>query len=206
VCWRQGYLIGRDDREVFLDSDSLFTLASLKHMVCSSDVLVIIQSPGVFQRPWILLEIMWALGACKPIVAVRVDGLSVGAYDYAEADRYLGNLESTLDEANPGARELLEEHGVDLESASKMLQNVMRSVISTPFNNGWSNRMIEAMIDDLVDSCKKTAPVESIMEMHAAQRKIHKALLSRKMREMKKRQPSVVERGRARIDMLDTDH
>ena len=48
-------------RSVFLDSDDLSNLQVLKDAVAQSEVIVLIQSRGVLERPWCLIEILTAL-------------------------------------------------------------------------------------------------------------------------------------------------
>ena len=57
---------------IFLDSDDLRDLRGLLDHVRNSDVLILIQSEKVLQRPWCLLEINAAIEADVPIIAVNV--------------------------------------------------------------------------------------------------------------------------------------
>lgn len=163
-------------REVFLDSDNLSDLNQLKRCVCSSDVFIFIQSPGVLSRPWCLLELCWAISACKPIVAIRVDGLSAGKYDYGEVDTFMANLAANLDQVNPEAARLLKEHSISLSLVGPQLRHVLQTIVSIPYNTGWSSRMFEAMLDDVHETMKQVEPVQVAVETHTATCKLQRAL------------------------------
>ena len=59
-------------RDIFLDSDDLHDLTRLKEAVTESDVLVLLQSARVLERPWCLIEIATALDHAIPIVGVSL--------------------------------------------------------------------------------------------------------------------------------------
>ena len=89
------------------------------HVTEDSRSLLLLQTRGVLTRPWCILELYRAIEASVPIVGVSVRGQH--AYDFAEASQFLLHLDSALEDANPGATELLKEHGVDLEDAAYKL-------------------------------------------------------------------------------------
>ena len=61
-------------KECFLDSDDLRDLRQLLVSVRNSDVLVILQSADILSRPWCILEMVAAIDAWVPIVAINVQG------------------------------------------------------------------------------------------------------------------------------------
>ena len=68
-------------KECFLDSDDLRDLRQLLVSVQNSDVLVILQSSDILLRPWCLLEMVAAIDAGVPIVAINVQGkVSVSSF------------------------------------------------------------------------------------------------------------------------------
>ena len=67
-------LQGLIQKECFLDSDDLRDLRELLVSVRDSDVLVILQSSDILLRPWCLLEMVAAIDAGVPIVAINVQG------------------------------------------------------------------------------------------------------------------------------------
>ena len=70
----------------------------------SSRALVLVLSKHVLERPWVIVEVYEALSRRMPIVCVNIAG---GGYDYAQASRYLANLEEELeDDAAEKVREL----------------------------------------------------------------------------------------------------
>ena len=60
---------------IFLDSDKLQNLTVLlEEHVPASEVLVVLQTKGIFTRPWCLLEIITAIKQDVPIVTVAIQG------------------------------------------------------------------------------------------------------------------------------------
>ena len=137
--------------EVFLDSDDLKDLRKLGEHVVDSDVLVLLQSAEVLLRPWCVYELVTAIKADVPIVAVTVASKN---YDFAEAGQLMLHLDTLLDVGNPGAKELLSEIGVDLKRAAWMLSSVVPSTISVKFDPSGSQNSIFASILDLVDAMR----------------------------------------------------
>ena len=79
--------------EVFLDSDDLKDLRKLGEHVVDSDVLVLLQSAEVLLRPWCVYELVTAIKADVPIVAVTVASKN---YDFAEAGQLMLHLDTYL--------------------------------------------------------------------------------------------------------------
>ena len=99
-----------EDAEVFLDSDDLQDLRLLLEHVRSSDVLVLLRR-SVLERPWAILELYTAITHGVPIVALNV--ANAFPYNYGAALDFLTHFDLEIDIANPGAANLLVEHGVD---------------------------------------------------------------------------------------------
>ena len=99
-------------QRIFLDSDDLSDLRLLRAAVLNSDTLVLVQSKGVLERPWCILEAITAIEHNIPIVGVN---LSSGAhpYDFSESAAFLRALDTQLAVRNPTAPALLAENGVD---------------------------------------------------------------------------------------------
>jgi hypothetical protein len=133
-------------KECFLDSDDLRDLAGLPGHVRDSDVLVVLQSADVFERPWCLLEMLAAIDEDIPMVAVSVAG---SGYDFATVFNFLNHLDTMLDEVNPGACDLLRHHGVQPIDAAYKLSSTIPSIISLPFNASASTNAIQASLLDI---------------------------------------------------------
>jgi hypothetical protein len=138
-----------DKSRIFLDSDNLKNLSELLHCVASSDVLVVLLSPGVLTRPWCLMELITAMDRGKPIVGVKCDGLKQGAYQYDTAREFLMDLGANLDATNPGATNTLRDHGVDPDVVGHALVAYLHNPISIPFAVHWSTNMMNAAIVDI---------------------------------------------------------
>ena len=114
-----------EDAEVFLDSDDLQDLRLLLEHVRSSDVLVLLQTRSVLERPWVILELYTAITHGVPIVALNV--ANAFPYNYGAALDFLTHFDLEIDIANPGAANLLVEHGVDPVDVAHCLSTVLPS-------------------------------------------------------------------------------
>ena len=114
-----------EDPKVFLDSDDLQDLRLLLEHVRSSDVLVLLQTRSVLERPWVILELYTAITHGVPIVALNV--ANAFPYNYGAALDFLTHFDLEIDIANPGAANLLVEHGVDPVDVAHCLSTVLPS-------------------------------------------------------------------------------
>jgi hypothetical protein len=131
-------------------------LANLVQHVRNSDVLAIIQSAEVLQRPWCLLEMYAAIEAGIPIIAIAVSGKG---YDFATATDLLLHLDTALDIVNPGATDLLRSEGVEPIDIAFRLSNILPKIISLPFNGSESANRIKASLSDIVDAMQTALPL-----------------------------------------------
>jgi len=129
-----------------------------------SNVLVLLQTKRVLERPWVLLELCTALRQEIPIVCVQIKGLG---YDFGETKVYLENLEVELERRNPGAlKELTEQLNLQAEargdepddprainSVSKLSQKLAKeipAIISIPFDPEGSEAHLTAVAREVV--------------------------------------------------------
>lgn len=140
---------------IFLDSDDLKNLDELEAHVRASEVLVLCQTEKVLTRPWCLLELVTALDAGVPIVGLTLQGKG---YDFAEAEHYLANIDTKLDNITPGGSKLLESKGVNMQEAAHKLSNAIPKIISMELNTGASRNVLKATIDDLVETIEGAEP------------------------------------------------
>lgn len=135
----------------FLDSDCLHDLRKLldEHLV-HSEVVIVLQTKGVFTRPWCLMELATAIDHNIPIVAVNVQNCFL--YDFADSANFLKHLDLKLDLTNPGARADVEKHGFDLTKIAYQLSNVIPNIISTAFNPAASRNVLNATVMDIQDA------------------------------------------------------
>ena len=158
--WIQTELQGSLDRRVFLDSDDLRDLSSLRTHVLESDCLVLVQSRDVLTRPYCILELLWAVEAGKPIVGVNLDRHSF-PYDFAKANDFLSHLDTALAEANPSSLEVLKEHGVtDIKRVAYELANRLPRVISVELNTCASRAVLQATTADLVSAISQAKALQ----------------------------------------------
>lgn len=149
---------------VFLDSDDLKDLRSLIEHVRQSDVLVLIQTAHVLERPWCLLEILTAIDADVPIVGVTLLG-SDAPYDFSDANQLLGDLAAELDRRNPGAAEQVRKFYPDMREAGVKLSTTLPSLISKRVDYSMSKRVLDAMLLDVLDEVNSQAAIKQSQRM-----------------------------------------
>ena len=142
---------------VFLDSDDLRNLDKLVDHVKAARVLILVQTKSVLTRPYCLLEVLTAIDEGIPIVGVTVAGRPNDAYDFAETSTLLTHLDTLLERANPGAADLLKDHGYDVKAAAHTLSSVVPKAISVPLNVCASRNMLSATIDDLLETMRSAS-------------------------------------------------
>ena len=148
-------LESQTEEHVFLDSDDLRNLQMLEDHVKRSKVLILVQTKNVLTRPYCLLEVLTAIEHGIPIVGVQVSGRPQDAYDFAETKALLTHLDTQLEETNPGAADLLRDHGfADLTAAAHRLSSIIPKAISVPLNVCASRNMLSATIDDVVETMR----------------------------------------------------
>ena len=130
-----------EDNDIFLDSDDLQDLRLLLEHVKASDVLVLLQTKSVFERPWVIMELHTAIMHNVPIVALNISNSY--PYDFDAALDFLTHFETEIDVANPDAASFLVDHGVDPLDVAWRLSTVLPSIISTAFNPNGSTNAIE---------------------------------------------------------------
>ena len=80
----------------FLDSDDLQDLTMLQQYVRDSRCVLLLQTKSVLTRPWCIVELLTAIEARVPIVAVSITS-GAHAYDFASASAFLTHLDTALD-------------------------------------------------------------------------------------------------------------
>ena len=79
-------------------------------------------------------------------------------YDYGLALDFLTNFDLEIEIANPGAAQLLIEHGVDPVDVAHRLSTVLPSIVSTDFNPNGSSNAINASMLDLQAAMARATP------------------------------------------------
>lgn len=139
---------------VFLDSDDLRNLNQLQACVLASQVLVIVQSSGVYKRPYVLLELCTAIAYHIPIVAVQLCG-GPFAYDFGDSAEFLMHLDQRL---STSEAKVLRDHGVSLIDCAWKLSEIIPFVISTRLDPGFSRAVLSAVISDLIEAIRNAQP------------------------------------------------
>ena len=151
---------------VFIDSDDLRDLRELLEHVRRSKVLVCVLSPQFVHRPYCLLEMVTAIDAGIPLVAVAVAKRRNSTYDYAGSENFLMHLDKELDASS---RALLQANGISsLEDVAWKLSSILPKIISIDFNPSASRNVLNGMVDDICEAMSKAHPLP-LMERGAWQ-------------------------------------
>eukprot|EP01052_Picozoa_sp_SAG31_P021523 SAG31_NODE_1670_length_7567_cov_13.084360_2_plen_645_part_00 len=172
-----------DGRRHFLDKKETATgdfarLQDLPTLVRMTEVLVIIQSREVFQRPYCLVEVFTAIIEKIPIVPVFLDYLDAtkqreAGYDFEEQKEYMRDFETQLVAKNPSAAsELLEiltneypDHGLTLSILGQKLHDVVPKAVSHRYTVDTSERERTAQIREILDAVSSATNQDSHQRM-----------------------------------------
>ena len=102
--WLQRELEEALGDKVFLDSDDLHDLSKLRDHVRESKCLLLLQTRSVLTRLWCLVELVTAIDAGIPLVAVAVAKRRNSTYDYAGSENFLMHLDKELDASSRALR------------------------------------------------------------------------------------------------------
>jgi len=141
--------LGNNSNHVFLDSEDLQDLADLRMHVQKSHNLVLLLTPCVLSRPWVLVEIVTAIRSNVVPVEIQRKGRSFVFPDDQYFKRVCKGTEIT-----ESAMKLLEEQNIDLQNLSECLQQVFKR-IAVPFSPQKSHSIRQAELKDLLRHCAK---------------------------------------------------
>jgi len=133
----------------FVDSDNLRNLEALEWHVQNSHNLVLLLTPGVLTRPWVLIEIITAYMNSIPIVPVEIQRVDL-SFRYPD-DAYYERLR-TGDEVDQDSLALLTEKGYDLATLEKAIRHVF-NMIALPFSPHKATGIRTAEIKDVLKRC-----------------------------------------------------
>ena len=139
---------GLTQQDVFLDTERLTDLRTLKQEVLGSDTVVILLTKTYLTRPWCLIEVYEAVKAGLDIKPVLVEGLG---YDFAQASALLSNpdVRASLDAVNPGAFDSLVNEGYDPAEMFATIAQTLPYLLARPFNPNASLAVKRAQIVDV---------------------------------------------------------
>jgi len=141
-----------DPSYIFLDSEDLQDLRTLKKAVEGTLVLFVILTKDVFTRPWCLVEIYTAIQNNIPILSVAVEGQG-NAFDYGQTQAFLQSADfpEKLEAVNPGAVKELEGQGIDVAQLGALIGGYLPYVIAKSYNVAASERIRHAQLEDIVE-------------------------------------------------------
>lgn len=134
---------------IFVDSEDLTDLTTLRKHVEGSKNLVILLTPGLFSRPWCILEMVTAVRNDVRLVPVEVQKPGI-KYQYPDEDWYRGLRNGeVLDQAS---MELLAPFDITLDDCEKTIRKVFTK-IALPLSPHKSGNVQNAEIADIMKRC-----------------------------------------------------
>eukprot|EP00448_Togula_jolla_P025066 CAMPEP_0170578494 /NCGR_PEP_ID=MMETSP0224-20130122/5483_1 /TAXON_ID=285029 /ORGANISM="Togula jolla, Strain CCCM 725" /LENGTH=625 /DNA_ID=CAMNT_0010901461 /DNA_START=392 /DNA_END=2269 /DNA_ORIENTATION=+ len=140
---------GEMSEPIFVDTENLVCLRDLRACVQRSDNLVVLLTPGLFQRPWCLVEIATAHRSQVNIVPVAVQrpGLS---FKYPDETFYKRLLAGRI--LNDEDLKVINAEGVTLLEVASAIREVCVQ-ISLPFSPHKSANIRHAEVEDIMMRC-----------------------------------------------------
>jgi len=142
---------------VFLDSEDLQDLQDLQMHVRRSQNLVLLLTPGVLKRPWVLVEISTATRAGVHIVPVEIQRKG-RQFTYPDALFFERLRNGTILQSE--ARNLLESLDIKLSELSWSVQQIF-SQIAMPYSPHRPETIRQAELKDILKRCKVPESVHS---------------------------------------------
>jgi hypothetical protein len=141
------YEAGLGKNDVFLDTEALKDLHTLKQKVQNSDVIIAILTKGYLTRPWCLIELYEAIIAnveIKPIYIVN------GGYNFDDMIAFLtsNQLEEDFEKLNPGAYRTLVKEQYDPKEICSKIANTLPYLLAKPFDPQASLSVKKAQVGD----------------------------------------------------------
>jgi len=125
---------GLNKEDIFLDTEALRDVHSLKEAVVQSDTVVCLLTKSYAFRPWCMIELYEAIKVGREIKPVNVVGAG-----YDDFDKSLSVLTSTGDElkaaleaVNPGAYDALTREGYDAEELCNTVGGTLPYLLAKP--------------------------------------------------------------------------
>jgi len=142
---------GSGQHHVFLDSEDLQDLAELRTQVQRSYNLVVLLTPHVLTRPWVLVEIVTAIHSNVRVVPVEIQ--RKGSTFIFPDDEYYERLRQGT-QLQESARKLLAEQNITLPDLAECLQQVFLR-IAVPFSPHRPASIRQAELKDILRHCTK---------------------------------------------------
>jgi hypothetical protein len=141
---------------VFFDKNNLSDIRQLETEVKNSVVLLQIQSAELYYRPFTLIEAATAFE-----YLVKVIPVATMSYDFKKASDFLGSADfcAELDNANPGAVEVIRKAGHDPVRVGRVVADEFPSLRSYKYNASETPRVMEGQLADILEQVLKALGV-----------------------------------------------
>lgn len=135
---------------IFIDSEDLTDLAQLKEHVTGSGSLILLLTPSVLSRPWVLIEIVTAIRNGVSVVLVEVQRPG-SRYEYPDEEFYAGIENGKL--IDQQGVDLLAREGIYLADVVSSLKTIFHK-IALPFSPHKTKSVREAELRDILKRCE----------------------------------------------------
>jgi CRP-like cAMP-binding protein len=140
---------GQVESAIFLDSEDLTDLTELQARVTRSQNLVVILTPGVFFRPWVLIELVTAVGNGVTVMPVELKKPGTD-FVYPDKDFYAGFLDGSL--LGSGAVNMLAEHHISMPVAVDVIRQILKK-IALPYSPHRPGTIRKVELQSLLKQC-----------------------------------------------------
>jgi len=138
--------IGFLPEHIFFDKTSLSSITELTSAVKISALVLQLQTPSLYQRPYCLIEAYTALRSGVQIVPINLD-----SYDFRETIRINSSPDpcAELDRINPGIAEEIQRNGLDPSEVVKAVLGEATRTISFPYKSSERKMVRDAMFAEI---------------------------------------------------------
>lgn len=137
---------------VFLDSDEKhLDLNGLLSRVRSTYCVLLLLTKDTLLRPYVIGEIVCAIEADVPIVAVNIAG---GGYNFEAASKFLSEVDfgAAMDREAPGSSAVLRKQNIDVQHAGQLLSERIPQIIAKSFNAMEDSDIVDAQVKVIIKS------------------------------------------------------
>jgi len=146
---KEGLFSGSISSPVFVDSENLTNLADIQDCVLRSYNLVVLLTPGVLKRPWVLMEITLAVRHEINIVPVEIQRPDL-KFTYPD-EEFLQRI-GIGDDLDAAAKGILDKEGISLSELESALRQLFK-LIAMPYSPHKSAAIREAELQDVIKRC-----------------------------------------------------
>lgn len=151
LCQDPASLAHHFDEPVFLDSDNLESLEHLQERVGNTHNLVLLLTPGVLTRPWVLVELVTARRKRSRVLPVSIARQGIGGFEFPDED-WLHRLRDG-DILDSSSKDVLEKHACSMDEVADAVAAVFQQIALT-YSPHKAKHMRQAEIEQILQRCR----------------------------------------------------